>query len=118
MCSLNHFLPTTNTPNSSEGFFFVDFILDSRYNQHRGKLFVIYASLYLYMDTLKINIINPKALKLLNDLADMNLISIQDSPKNNFAELLSKLRSNSNSTPNLDEITKEVEAVRAKRYAR
>jgi hypothetical protein len=70
------------------------------------------------MDTLKINIINPKALKLLNDLADMNLISIQDSPKNNFAELLNNLRAKNESAPTLDEITKEVEAVRAKRYAK
>ncbi|MBD1386267.1 hypothetical protein IDJ75_13355 [Mucilaginibacter rigui] len=70
------------------------------------------------MDTLKINIINPKALKLLNDLADMNLISIQDSPKNNFTKLLNALRSKNDSAPSLDEITKEVEAVRAKRYAK
>jgi hypothetical protein len=70
------------------------------------------------MDTLKINIINPKALKLLNDLADMNLIAIQDSPKNTFEGLLNKLRANSDSAPSLDEITKEVEAVRAKRYAK
>jgi hypothetical protein len=70
------------------------------------------------MDTLKINIINPKAIKLLNDLADMNLISIQDSPKNNFVDLLNALRAKTNSAPSLDEITKEVEAVRAKRYAK
>ncbi|GGH15007.1 hypothetical protein [Mucilaginibacter phyllosphaerae] len=70
------------------------------------------------MDTLKINIINPKALKLLNDLADMNLISIQDSPKNGFEDLLNSLRAKSDQAPTLDEITKEVEAVRAGRYAK
>jgi hypothetical protein len=87
-------------------------------NQHPDELFVTCVSLYLYMDTLKINIINPKALKLLNDLADMNLISIQDSPKNNFTDLLNTLRSKNDSAPSLDEITKEVEAVRSKRYAK
>jgi hypothetical protein len=30
------------------------------------------------MESLKIEIINPKAKKLLEDLADLNLISIQD----------------------------------------
>ncbi|MES2062911.1 MAG: hypothetical protein V4456_13380 [Bacteroidota bacterium] len=70
------------------------------------------------MDTLKINIINPKAFKLLDDLADMSLISIQDSPKNNFAELLNNLRDKSDSAPGLDEITKEVEAVRAELYGK
>ncbi len=48
----------------------------------------------------------------------MNLISIQNNPKNNFAELLNTLRAKDNSAPALDEITKEVEAVRAKRYAK
>ncbi|MES2267348.1 MAG: hypothetical protein V4520_11335 [Bacteroidota bacterium] len=70
------------------------------------------------MDTLRINIINPKALKLLNDLADMNLISIQDNSKNSFAELLNTLLANNKSAPGLDEITKEVEAIRSKRYAK
>jgi hypothetical protein len=70
------------------------------------------------MDTLKINILNPKALKLLKDLADMDLISIQNNSKNAFEDLLERLRSQSDSAPTLEEITKEVEAERTKRYAK
>lgn len=70
------------------------------------------------MDTLKIDIINPKARKLLNDLADLKLIAIQDVSKGGFSGVLKKLRTKRKSTPSLDEITKEVEMVRTKRYAK
>ena len=70
------------------------------------------------MDTVKVNILNPKAIKLLNDLAELNLISIQDYSKNNFAAVLNKLRTKAKSSLSLDEITKEVELVRNKRYAK
>jgi hypothetical protein len=63
-----------------------------------------------------VNILNPKAIKLLNNLAELNLISIQDNSKNEFSAVLNKLRTNAKSVPSLDEITKEVELVRAKRY--
>ena len=70
------------------------------------------------METLRIEIVNKKAKKILKELADLNLINIQniDSSKS-FQNLLNRLRSN-NGTPSLDEITKEVELVRAKRYFR
>jgi hypothetical protein len=64
----------------------------------------------------RVDIINPKAVKLLKDLADLNLISIKEEPKSGFEDILKKLRSNSLSAPTLEEITKEVEMVRAKRY--
>ncbi|RDC56133.1 hypothetical protein DU508_10950 [Pedobacter chinensis] len=70
------------------------------------------------MDTMRIDILNPKAAKLLKDLADLNLIAIQDTSKNGFADILKKLRSKSNSIPTMEEITKEVELVRSKRYAK
>ncbi len=70
------------------------------------------------MTTMRIDILNPKATKLLKDLADLNLIAIQDTSKNGFATVLKKLRSKAKSAPTLDEITKEVELVRAKRYAK
>lgn len=70
------------------------------------------------MDTLRINILNPKALKLLKDLADMNIISIQDDSKNGFKDVLKKLRSKNDIAPTLEEITKEVEAVRTSRYGK
>lgn len=71
------------------------------------------------METLRIEIVNPKAKRLLQDLADLNLISISKSldSKTDFRELLSKLRSNSDTAPSLDEITMEVENARALRYA-
>jgi len=70
------------------------------------------------MNTLRVDILNPKAAKLLKDLADMNLIAIQDISKNGFANVLKKLRAKADSAPTLEEITKEVELVRAKRHAK
>lgn len=69
------------------------------------------------MDTLLINILDPKATKLLKDLEEMELISIEKPGESDFASVLKKLRSNSDSTPTLEEITAEVESDRAKRYA-
>ena len=70
------------------------------------------------MNTMRVDILNPKAARLLKDLADMKLIAIQDTPKNGFAGVLKKLRAKSKSAPSLEEITREVELVRAKRYAK
>ena len=69
------------------------------------------------METLRIDILNPKAKSLLEDLADLDLIKIKkDKVKSEFKELLDKFRSNSDSAPSLDEITREVESVRKARY--
>jgi len=65
---------------------------------------------------MRIDILNPKAAKLLKDLADLNLIAIRDTSKNGFTTVLKKLRSKAKSAPTFDEITKEVELVRSKRY--
>ncbi|MBK7988528.1 MAG: hypothetical protein IPK11_16910 [Ignavibacteria bacterium] len=70
------------------------------------------------MNTMRVEILHPKAAKLLKDLADLNLIAIHDTSKNGFASVLKKLRSKSKSAPTFDEITKEVELVRSKRYAK
>lgn len=67
---------------------------------------------------MRIDILNPKAAKLLKDLADLNLIAIQDTSKNGFASVLKKLRSKAKSAPTPGVITKEVELVRSKRYAK
>jgi hypothetical protein len=68
--------------------------------------------------TIQIDILNPKANKLLKDLADLNLISIRDQQSNEFMKVVAKLRKKaSGQAPTLDLITKEVELVRAKRYA-
>jgi hypothetical protein len=66
--------------------------------------------------SLRIDILNPKVVKLLNDLAELNLITINKDSKAGFDEVLKKLRFNSKSSPSLEEITKEVEKVRSKRY--
>jgi hypothetical protein len=70
------------------------------------------------MNTMRIEILNPKAARLLKDLADLNLISIQDTSKNGFVNVLKKLRSKAKPAPTFDEITSEVELVRSKRYAK
>jgi hypothetical protein len=70
------------------------------------------------MNTLRVDILNPKAVRLLKDLADLKLIAIQDTSKPGFANVLKKLRSKAKSAPTFDEITKEVELVRSKRYAK
>ncbi len=73
--------------------------------------------LYLTSMTLEIDILNPKATKLLRDLADLNLISIKDKQEDEFMKVVSKLRKKAAiDIPTLDQITKEVELVRAKRY--
>ena len=64
---------------------------------------------------MRVNILNPKAARLLKDLADLNLIAIQDTSQNGFASVLKKIRSKEKSAPTLDEITNEVELVRTKR---
>lgn len=70
------------------------------------------------MNTLRVDILNPKAARLLKDLADLNLIAIQDTSKTGFASVLKKLRSKAKLAPTFEEITNEVELVRSKRYAK
>ncbi len=65
------------------------------------------------------DILNPKAEKLLKDLADMNLIAIKPTNSDGFIQLVERLRVKAEllGTPTMDEITQEVETVRAERYA-
>ncbi len=73
---------------------------------------------FCLMNTIKIDILNPKATKLLKNLADLQLIAIQKPAKNNFITVLENLRSKAKSAPSLEEITKEVEMVRTKLYGK
>lgn len=60
------------------------------------------------METIQIDILNPKAKKLLRNLADLNLIKINKAPnKTDFSSLLKKLRTKSTEDFPLDEITIE-----------
>jgi hypothetical protein len=69
------------------------------------------------METVQIDILNPKAKKLLKNLADLNLIKIiKSKKKSDFSEFLNKIRADQKEEISLDEITKEVEAVRKSRY--
>lgn len=71
------------------------------------------------MDTMQIDILNPKAGKLLKSLEDLKLISIRKSSDDGFLKLVNKFRASAkNNPPALAEITKEVELVRAERYAK
>lgn len=69
------------------------------------------------MSTLNIEILNPKAKKLLLDLAELRLISISEKTSNPFMDVVKKLRSKK-AIISLAEITKEVEAVRTNRYGK
>lgn len=69
------------------------------------------------MESLRIDIINPKAKSLLENLAALDLIKIKkEKVKSELVELLDKLRANSETPPSLKEITAEVEKVRKARY--
>jgi len=70
------------------------------------------------MEALKIEILNPKALQLLKGMQELKLIKVSDDPVSSLKVYLKKMRRNSSTTPSLDEITKIVEDVRAKRYAK
>ena len=68
--------------------------------------------------TYQVDILNPKATKILQDLADLNLISITKNSGDSFLKVVTRLRKKAASNPpSMEEITKEVELVRAKRYA-
>jgi hypothetical protein len=68
------------------------------------------------MNTIQVNILNPKADIILKDMEKQNLISIKRTSDKNLRSVLNNLRSNAKTAPSLKEITKEVELVRTKRY--
>ena len=71
------------------------------------------------MNTMRVDILNPKATGLLQMLAELNLISIRQEKEDEFIKAVNKIRAKAkNSAPSLDEITKEVELVRGERYAK
>ena len=70
------------------------------------------------MEALKIEILNPKALKLIKGMQDLNLIKVSDAPATKLKAFLKKMRRNSSTAPSLEEITKIVEKVRSARYAK
>jgi len=70
------------------------------------------------MEALKIEILNPKALQIIKGMQDLKLIKISDEPVSALKAYLKRMRRNSSTAPSLNEITKLVDEVRAKRYAK
>ncbi|MEO8769116.1 MAG: hypothetical protein ABI402_03495 [Ferruginibacter sp.] len=70
------------------------------------------------MQALKIEILNPKALKLIKGMQELNLIKVSEEPATRLSLYLKKMRRKSSSVPSLEDITKIVEKVRADRYAK
>lgn len=69
------------------------------------------------MESIIVDILNPKAKSILTDLADLKLIRIKkEKVKSDLEVLLNKLRTNDTESPSLKDITKEVKAVRKARY--
>ena len=71
------------------------------------------------MATISVDILNPKALNLLEELAGLQLIAIREETSNNrnFLSLVQQIRSRNQNPPSLEEITAEVEEQRAEMYA-
>lgn len=70
------------------------------------------------MTTLQIDILNPKAEKLLQDLADLDLIAIKKNTEDEFLKIVNQLRAKAaEDSPSLEEITAAVESARTERYA-
>ena len=70
------------------------------------------------MTSIQVDILNPKAEKLLKNLADLKLIAIKRSSKSGFNDVVTRLRKKAKKVPSSIQISKEVESVRSKRYAR
>ncbi|GHT76021.1 hypothetical protein AGMMS50262_13100 [Bacteroidia bacterium] len=75
------------------------------------------------MDSVSVNILNPKAFVLLKDLEKLNLISIETGRKvqkkeKNLINVIRSFRDKITEEPlSMEEITAEVELVRTERYA-
>ena len=67
-----------------------------------------------------IDVLNPKSLRLLEELAKLQLIAIRKKEtvqSNDFMGVVQKIRSKVQNPPSLEEITAEVEQQRAEMYA-
>ena len=74
------------------------------------------------MDTFRVDILNTESLKLLENLAKLGLITIHKertikNKSDDFMDFVQKIRSKSQNTPSLEEITAEVEQYRTEMYA-
>ena len=67
------------------------------------------------METLKIEILNPKALKLIKGMQDLKLIKVSNEPVSEIKTYLNRMRRKSGTVPTEDEISKIVEEVRSEK---
>lgn len=68
---------------------------------------------------LTIELIDPRARSLLDELVKLNLIRIQETPSSDFQDALQRIRERAADTPlSDDEIRAEVEAIRAKQHGK
>lgn len=70
----------------------------------------------LCMSILQIEVLNPKAELLLQNLEALELISIKSKQSSSLSEIINKIRSKNDTELTLEEISQEVEIVRAARY--
>jgi hypothetical protein len=70
------------------------------------------------MEALKIEILNPKALQLIKDMQDLNLIKVSEDPATKLQTYLKKMRKNASSAPSIEEIATIVNEVRVKKHAK
>ena len=72
------------------------------------------------MEALRIEILNPKVKDILQGLADLHLISIQEGAdtEKELKNLLKRLRSKSDDVLSVEDVNREVEYVRTKRHAK
>ncbi len=68
------------------------------------------------METVTINILNPKMESILKEFESLKLISILPNSKEKFKFVLSKIRSKSDSKITLEEIQKEVDMIRERDF--
>lgn len=66
------------------------------------------------METIQVEILNPKVKKLLKDLVSLNLISIKK--EDHFLDTVSSLRASNANSITLEEIAAEVKKVRTKKH--
>ena len=70
------------------------------------------------MEAIKIEILNPKALKIIKEMQDMKLIKVTNEPASKLQAYLKKMRKNHAIVPAEDEIASLVNEVRAERYGK
>ena len=68
------------------------------------------------MNTIKIEILNPKALKLIESMQEQNLIRINEDSETKLKAYLKKSRKYASSAPSLSEINEIVMEVRQNRF--